>query len=97
MLKPFGSFMSRLLEIYEQLGFDNLSANHFPIKTELRGFFTQLQFMVSEEFSYAYYENSHPEADGPKLRKLIEEASHESSEGVSLDFMIQVAIGRKVL
>ncbi|MCJ1470889.1 hypothetical protein MMC07_009537 [Pseudocyphellaria aurata] len=91
------SYIPRLVEIYEELGFDNVSANNFPTKPELRGFFTQLQFMVSEEFSYGSLENSSPEADGPKLRKLIEEASHESSKGVNMDFGIQVAIGRKAM
>lgn len=52
--------------------------------------------MVGEEYSYSI-DNSCLEADGPKLRNLIAEASQESSEGVNFDLIIEVTIGRTPL
>ena len=97
MLKNAASWVSRLSETYEQLGLEKVSASHHPILPDLRAFFTHLQFMVSEEFSYSYLDNSGHEADGPKWRRLIAEASQESSSGVNLDFIIDVNVGRKPL
>lgn len=97
LLKTVASWVPRLLETYEQLGFKNVNASHYPTKSELRAFFTQLQFMVNEEFSYASCDNSSPEAIGPRLRNLIAEASQESCEGVNLNFVIEATIGRRPL
>lgn len=93
LLNSITSWVSRLSEIYEELGFKDVSANDNPVKPELRAFFTHLQFMVGEEFSYSSCDNSSLEADGPKLRRLIAEASQESLEGVTYGFSIKVAIG----
>ena len=66
-----------------------------PMSPEIRGFFTHLQFMVAEEFSYGAMDNSDPSAGGYEHRRRIQEAAKQANEGAALHFNVEATVGRK--
>ena len=60
-------------------------------------FFTQMQFMVGEEYSFAAMDNSDPQKGGPVHRRRILEAEKEARKGVALQYFPEVTIGKKPL
>ena len=68
-----------------------------PISPEIRGFFTQLQFMVAEEYSYIAMDNSDLNAGGYEHRRLIQKAVKQADEGAAMHFNLEVTVGRKAL
>lgn len=76
-------------------GYHEESNKRYAVSPELRMFFTQLQFMVGEEYSSAAMDNSDPQKGGPAHRRRIQDAAKEAKEGVALQFFPEVTIGKK--
>ncbi len=91
------SWIPRLSETFREQGLLEAQADKYPIAPDTRLFWTQMQFNSTEEFSIVALDNSSPEARGPQCRKVIKEAVEESREGVALNFMLEVTVGRKSL
>lgn len=68
-----------------------------PINPETRVFFTQIQLMVTEEYSYGGMDNSDPNAGGYEHRRRIKEAAKQVNEGAAINYNLEVTIGRKAL
>lgn len=97
LLIPICSWVPRLSQTFEQEGLLDAQTYRYPITPQSRLYWTQMQFNSTEEYSIVAMDNSTPDATGPQCRRLIEEAVRESREGVALDYIPEVTIGRKPL
>lgn len=91
---PYG-WPPRLPDSFAKQGFQDVSYNRYPISSEVRMFFTQMQFMIGEEYSIVAMDNSDPQKGGPAHRRRIQEAAKEAKEGAAMHFIPEVTIGKK--
>lgn len=91
---PYG-WPSTLGDDFAKQGFTKVSHNRYPIKPDTRMIFTQMQFMIGEEYSFVAMDNSGPTASGPAHRRRIQEAAKEAKEGVAMHFIPEVTVGMK--
>lgn len=91
------SWVPRLKNTFEEQGLLESCTHYHPTPPHLRLFFTQMQLLVNEEYSWYALENSGADSRGPKRRKLIQEAAREMQEGVAITFIIETTTGRKRL
>jgi hypothetical protein len=57
--------------------------------------FCQTQLQAYEEVSRVAFDNSSPDARGPRVRRLLEEAHDELNTGVWLEHSLEVTVARK--
>lgn len=91
------SWPAELSESYKKEGFENVTTHRHPISSDIREFFTQMQFMVAEEFSYVAMDNSDPNTGGYEHRRRIQEAAKQAVEGAAMHFNLEVTVGQKPL
>ena len=96
-LMPNKSWPPRLADDFAKQGFREIDYKRYETSPELRMFFTQMQFMIGEEYSFAMMDNSNPHKGGPAHRRRIQEAAEESREGAGMHFIPEVTVGRKPL
>ena len=89
--------MPRLPSIFAEHGLISTSSHHYPVRPEMRLFFTHVNFMTSESTSFVTMDNSRSDSSGPKYRQMIRDASTEAKAGACLAYTPEVAIGRKPL
>ena len=76
-------------------GYHEVANKRYAVNPEFRMFFTQMQFLIGEEYSFAAMDNSDPQKGGPEHRRRIHEAAKEAKGGVALQFFPEVTIGKK--
>lgn len=69
--------------------------DQYRVPPEYRVAWSQTQFGACEEISLASYDNSSPDAEGPRFRKLLDSAYPELIKGVTLQHELEVTVARK--
>lgn len=85
----------KLGDLFAEQGFRDVSYNRYPLTSEVRDFFTQMQFMVGEEYSLVAMDNSGPQTSGPAHRRRIQDAAEEAKAGAAMHFIPEFTVGRK--
>ena len=88
------SWPPHLVDTFKTQGLQNVAYDRHPISTEIRLFFTQMHFMLSEELSFVAMDNSGPNEEGPQHRKRVQAAAEDAKEGVGYEFIIQLTYGQ---
>jgi len=90
---PSHSWISRLPQILQQVGFTSITSNTYPIAPELRAFTNHTQLGAYAEASYIGMDKE----TGAAFRTLIQESADEINHGVTFIYSPQVVVGRKPL
>lgn len=85
----------RLPDIFEKQGLRDVTYGRYATGPETRLFWTQLQCMVAEEYSFVAMDNSDPQSGGPAYRRRIQEAAKEAKEGAAISHTLEVTVGMK--
>ena len=90
-------WVPHLAKTCSENGLLDAQTSRYRVPPEISMAFCQTDFGAYEEISMVSMDNSSPDAQGPRLRALIEKAQVELRSGVWLDNQLEVTVARKVV